>query len=54
MAVHSIRWNPFHSDVFASCGADWTVKIWDHNRKYADVIIIGTLQSVCDIYYIII
>lgn len=33
MAVHDIRWNPFHSDVFASCGADWTVKIWDHNRK---------------------
>ena len=33
MAVHAIRWNPFHQSVFASCGADWTVKIWDHTRK---------------------
>ncbi|XP_064391990.1 LOW QUALITY PROTEIN: dynein axonemal intermediate chain 1-like [Halichondria panicea] len=35
MAVHShcISWNPFHQNVFASCGADWTVKIWDHTRK---------------------
>ena len=33
MAVHAIRWNPFHQNVFASCGADWTVKIWDHTRK---------------------
>ena len=33
MAVHAIHWNAFHRDVFASCGADWTVKIWDHNFK---------------------
>ena len=33
MAVHAIRWNPFHQNVFASCGADWAVKIWDHTRK---------------------
>lgn len=38
MAVHAIRWNPFHSDVFASCGADWTVKIWEHSRKYDDFV----------------
>ncbi|CAI7994794.1 Dynein intermediate chain 1, axonemal [Geodia barretti] len=30
MAVHALRWNPFHQNVFASCGADWTVRIWDH------------------------
>jgi dynein intermediate chain 1 len=30
MAVYSVRWNPFHPGVFASCSADWTVKIWEH------------------------
>ena len=33
MAVHALRWNPFHQKVFASCGADWTVKIWDHTLR---------------------
>lgn len=31
MSVESISWNPYHADVFISCSADWTVKIWDHN-----------------------
>lgn len=31
MAVYAVRWNTFHPRVFASCSADWTVKIWDHN-----------------------
>ena len=31
MAVYTIRWNPFHSGVFISCSADWTVKLWSHN-----------------------
>merc|ERR1712136_9936 len=31
MAVDSLSWNPFHPDIFISCSADWTVKIWDHN-----------------------
>ena len=35
MAVHALRWNPFHQKVFASCGADWTVKIWDHTHRYS-------------------
>lgn len=34
MAVHALRWNPFHQNIFASCGADWTVKIWDHTLRY--------------------
>lgn len=33
MAVYSVRWNSFHPRVFASCSADWTVKIWDHNHR---------------------
>jgi len=35
MAVYAVRWNSFHPRVFASCSADWTVKIWDHNYREA-------------------
>lgn len=28
MAVYTVAWNPFHPDVFLSCSADWTVKLW--------------------------
>lgn len=31
MNVYATRWNPFHSKVFLSCSADWTVKIWNHS-----------------------
>ena len=33
MAVDAVRWNPFHPDIFISCSADWTVKIWDYNYR---------------------
>ncbi|CAF2123128.1 unnamed protein product [Rotaria magnacalcarata] len=33
MAVYAVRWNKFHPKVFASCSADWSVKIWDINYK---------------------
>lgn len=29
MAVYAVRWNHFHSGVFLSCSADWTVKLWE-------------------------
>lgn len=31
MAVYTNKWNPFHPDIFISCSADWTVKLWDRN-----------------------
>jgi len=33
MAVYTVRWNHFHPNVFLSCSADWTVKVWDHTAK---------------------
>mmetsp|Transcript_32575 Transcript_32575/g.68390 ORF Transcript_32575/g.68390 Transcript_32575/m.68390 type:complete len:722 (-) Transcript_32575:752-2917(-) len=33
MGVHTVRWNPFHEDIFISCSADWTVKIWNHKSS---------------------
>jgi dynein intermediate chain 1 len=35
MAVYTVRWNPFHHKVFASCSADWTAKLWDHTHMTA-------------------
>ena len=35
MAVYTVRWNPFHHKVFASCSADWTAKLWDHTTSTA-------------------
>jgi dynein intermediate chain 1 len=31
MVVYSVVWNKFHSQVFATCSADWSLKIWDHS-----------------------
>ncbi len=32
MAIHSLEWNGFHPRVFLTCGADWSVKMWDHSK----------------------
>ena len=31
MAVHTVRYNPFHSTYFLSASSDWTVKLWNHD-----------------------
>lgn len=28
MAVYTVRWNRFHHNIFLTCSADWTVKLW--------------------------
>jgi len=33
MAVYSVKWNPFHKNIFLSASADWTVKMWDHTNR---------------------
>ncbi|KAJ3195232.1 cytoplasmic dynein with WD40 domain [Irineochytrium annulatum] len=35
MAVYTVRYNPFHGNVFLSASADWTVKLWDHSKEKA-------------------
>jgi len=39
--VYSVRWNPYAPDIFISCSADWTVKIWNQES----LIPIYTLES---------
>ncbi|CAH8517153.1 unnamed protein product [Heterobilharzia americana] len=33
MPVYRVAWNLFHPDIFITCSADWTVKIWDHKKS---------------------
>ncbi len=37
MPVYQIDYNKFSPDIFVSCSADWTIKIWEDNRKYERV-----------------
>ena len=30
--VYTVEWNTFLSNVFISCAAEWSVKIWDMNN----------------------
>jgi dynein intermediate chain 1 len=36
MAVYRVAWNAYHSHVFITCSADWTVKIWDRTTSTKD------------------
>jgi len=47
--VYKIRASPFSSDVFLSCSADWTVKLWNQNESDAPVL---TFRSV-DLYSVV-
>jgi len=37
MAVYRVAWNHYHTQIFITCSADWTIKIWDRTTtlKYA-------------------
>lgn len=32
-SVYKVQWNPYHPQVFITCGTDWMVKIWDQREK---------------------
>lgn len=34
--VYAVKWNPHHSRVFASCSADWTVRVFVDDASDAD------------------
>ncbi|RKO91389.1 WD40-repeat-containing domain protein, partial [Blyttiomyces helicus] len=35
MATYTVRYSPFHCNIFLSASADWTVKLWDHDQQKA-------------------
>ena len=48
MGVYCVAWNPFHSKVFGSCSADWTIKIW-HYKAFATLIVYDMQSAVGDL-----
>lgn len=46
--IYTVQWNPFHHQVFITCGTDWLVKIWDQREKEALVVIsLGSFVEHC-------
>lgn len=33
MPVHRLDYNKYSPDIFASCSADWSIKIWEDSRE---------------------
>ena len=33
MAVYRVAWNHYHTQIFITCSADWTIKIWDRTTS---------------------
>lgn len=50
MAVYAVRWNHFHPDVFITCSADWTVKLWQKNNK-RPLMVFDLADSVGDVIW---
>eukprot|EP00918_Siedleckia_nematoides_P049891 GHVU01109260.1.p1 GENE.GHVU01109260.1~~GHVU01109260.1.p1 ORF type:complete len:711 (+),score=130.97 GHVU01109260.1:17-2149(+) len=45
MAVYRVAWNCFHSNIFITCSADWSVKIWDASSKSSEPVFTFDLNS---------
>jgi len=33
--IYNTEWSPFAEDLFMTCSADWTMRIWDHTNEEA-------------------
>lgn len=31
--VYNVQWCPYHPDLFISCSADWTIRLWHADRS---------------------
>jgi dynein intermediate chain 1 len=38
MAVYRVAWNYYHPQIYITCSADWTVKIWDRTNSKKSVL----------------
>jgi dynein intermediate chain 1 len=49
MAVYSVKWSPFHPEIFISSSADWNVNIWSTKNPTAPLTSLDLQQAVGDI-----
>ena len=48
MGVYSLSWNPFQPKLFASCSADWTIKVW-HYKTFSPLIVYDMQSAIGDL-----
>ncbi|XP_064626087.1 dynein axonemal intermediate chain 4-like isoform X1 [Lineus longissimus] len=47
--VYKIQWSPFVPDIFLSCSADWSIKLWRQDRNKPIISFHSSTKSVNDI-----
>jgi len=47
--VYTIQWSPFVADIFLSCSADWTIKLWKEDKTKPILSFHSCTKSVNDI-----
>lgn len=44
-SVYRIDYNKFNSNIFASCSADWRVKVWEDMRRYVFMLRLSVIMT---------
>ncbi|KAI8509554.1 WD repeat-containing protein 78 [Branchiostoma belcheri] len=47
--VYKISWSPFAPDIFLSCSADWSVRLWSHDLTSPAINFFSSTRSVYDV-----
>ncbi|KAL5017570.1 hypothetical protein ScPMuIL_007159 [Solemya velum] len=47
--VYKIEWSPFDSDIFLSCSADWSIRLWHQDRPNPILSFFSSTKSVYDV-----
>merc|ERR1711988_1327464 len=47
--VYKLRWSPFCENIFLSCSADWSIKLWNQERSDAIFSFSSATDYVADI-----
>lgn len=46
--VYNTEWSPFADDLFMTCSADWTMRIWDHSNEEALKVLKFSSKAILD------
>jgi len=47
--VYKLRWSPFCENIFLSCSADWSIKLWNQERSEAIFTFSSSTDYVADV-----
>ncbi|XP_048760663.1 dynein axonemal intermediate chain 4-like isoform X4 [Ostrea edulis] len=49
--VYKIEWSPFVNDIFLSCSADWSIRLWHQERTQPVLNFFSSTKSVYDVVW---